>query len=131
SPEFVAASSYRALIKTPTEFMLHVTKALGDKTLTRLVVQSGQGMGQILFDPPSVGGWPENESWISSNTMLARVNFVTSALQAAKKLPPAANAHQTHLDGVLSPQTLTLLNEAIDDKKRWSVVFASPEFQLK
>ena len=131
SPEFVAASSYRALIKTPTEFMLHLTKALGDKTLTKVVVQSGQGMGQVLFDPPSVGGWPENESWISSNTVLARANFVTSALQTVKKLPSAANAHQTQLDGVLSPQTLKLLNEASDDKKRWSIVFASPEFQLK
>jgi len=131
SPEFVSASSYRALIKTPTEFMLHMTKALGDKTLTKIVVQSGQGMGQTLFDPPSVGGWPQNESWISSNTVLARANFVTSALQTVKKLPSAANAHQTHLDGVLSAQTLKLLNEASDDKKRWSIVFASPEFQLK
>jgi uncharacterized protein (DUF1800 family) len=131
SPEFTSAPAYRALIKTPTEFMLHVTKALGDKTLTRIVAQSGQGMGQMLFDPPSVGGWPENESWISSNTMLARANFVTAALQAAKKLPSARNAHATQLDGVLSAQTLKLLNEATDDKKRWSIVFASPEFQLK
>jgi uncharacterized protein (DUF1800 family) len=131
SPEFAAAASYRALIKTPTEFMINVTKALGDKTLSRVVVQSGQGMGQTLFDPPSVGGWPENESWISSNTMLARANFVTTALAALKKVPSAGTAHQTYLDGVLSPQTLKLLNEATDDKKRWSVVFASPEFQLK
>ena len=131
SPEFTSASAYRSLIKTPTEFMLHVTKALGDKALTRVVMQSGSGMGQSLFDPPSVGGWPENESWVSSNTMLARANFVTSALQAVKKLPSAGSAHQTHIDGVLSPQTLKLLNEATDDKKRWSIVFASPEFQLK
>jgi uncharacterized protein (DUF1800 family) len=131
SPEFSAPSTYRSLIKTPTEFMLHVTKALGDKTLSRFVVQSGQGMGQTLFDPPSVGGWPENESWISSNTMLARANFVTSALGAVKKAPNAGTAHQTYLDGVLSPQTLKLLNEATDDRKRWSIVFASPEFQLK
>jgi uncharacterized protein (DUF1800 family) len=131
SPEFSAAASYRALIKTPTEYMLHVTKALGEKALTRVVVQSGQGMGQMLFDPPSVGGWPENESLISSNTMLARANFVTAALQGTKKLPSAANAHQTQLDGVLSAQTLKLLNEAADDKSRWAIVFASPEFQLK
>jgi uncharacterized protein (DUF1800 family) len=131
SPEFSAAPSYRALIKTPMEYMLHVTKALGEKALSKVVVQSGQGMGQVLFDPPSVGGWPENESWVSSNTMLARANFVTAALQGTKKLPSAASAHQTYLDGVLSPQTLKLLNEAGDDKSRWAIVFASPEFQLK
>jgi uncharacterized protein (DUF1800 family) len=131
SPEFTSPAAYRSLIKTPTEFMVNTVKALGDKTLTRVVMQSGPGMGQALFDPPSVGGWPENESWISSNTMLARANFVTSALQALKKVPSSGNAHQTHLDGVLSAQSLKLLNEATDDKKRWSIVFASPEFQLK
>jgi uncharacterized protein (DUF1800 family) len=131
SPEFSAPSAYRALIKSPTEYMVHMAKALGDRTTTRLMLASGQGMGQTLFDPPSVGGWPENESWISSNTMLARANHVTSALQAIRRLPSAANAHDTHLDGVLSPQTLKLLNGANDEKKRWSVVFASPEFQLK
>lgn len=131
SPEFTSPAAYRALIKTPTEYMLSLAKALGDRTTTRLMLASGQGMGQTLFDPPSVGGWPENESWISSNTMLARANHVTGVLGQLKRLPSANTAHETHLDGVLSPQTLKLLNEAGDDRKRWSIVFASPEFQLK
>jgi uncharacterized protein (DUF1800 family) len=131
SPEFTAADTYRGLIKSPTELMIHTAKALGDKTLAKLVAGQGQTMGQTLFDPPSVGGWPENESWVSSNTMLARANFVTSAVQAVKKLPPFANAHNTQIDGVMSAQTLKLLNEAADDKRRWSILLASPEFQLK
>ena len=131
SPEFTAADTFRALIKSPTELMVHTAKALGDKTLTRLIAGQGQGMGQMLFDPPSVGGWPENESWVSSNTMLARANFVTSAVQAVKKLPSAGNAHNTQIDGVMSAQTLKLLNEAADDRRRWSILLASPEFQLK
>ena len=131
SPEFTAADTYRALIKSPTELMVHTAKALGDKTLTRLIAGQGQGMGQTLFDPPSVGGWPENESWVSSNTMLARANFVTSAVQAVRRLPPAGNAHNTQIDGVMSAQTLKLLNEAADDRRRWSILLASPEFQLK
>jgi uncharacterized protein (DUF1800 family) len=131
SPEFTSADTYRALIKSPTELMIHTAKALGDTTLTRLIAGQGQGMGQTLFDPPSVGGWPENESWVSSNTMLARANFVTSAVQAVKKLPSAGNAHNSQIDGVMSAQTLKLLNEAVDDRRRWSILLASPEFQLK
>lgn len=131
SSEFTAADTYRALIKSPTELMIHTAKALGDRTLVRLIAGQGQGMGQTLFDPPSVGGWPENESWVSSNTMLARANFVTSAVQAVKKLPSAGNAHNTQIDGVMSAQTLKLLNEAADDRRRWSILLASPEFQLK
>jgi uncharacterized protein (DUF1800 family) len=130
-PEFTAADTYRALIKSPTELMVHTAKALGDKTLVRLIAGQGQGMGQTLFDPPSVGGWPENESWVSSNTMLARANFVTAAVQAVRKLPSAGNVHNTQIDGVMSAQTLKLLNEAADDRRRWSILLASPEFQLK
>ena len=51
SPEFVAAASYRALIKTPTEFMLHMTKALGDKTLTRRRHAVGPGHGPDALRP--------------------------------------------------------------------------------
>jgi uncharacterized protein (DUF1800 family) len=131
SSEFVAPANYRSLIKTPTELMVQSVKALGDPALARAIAQQGGGMGQTLFDPPSVGGWPQNESWVSSNTMLARANWATAAVNTAKKVPSAANAHQTHLDGVLSAQTLALLNQATDDKKRWMVLFASPEFQLK
>ena len=40
--------------------MINAAKALGDKTLSKLVAGQGMGMGQTLFDPPSVGGWPEN-----------------------------------------------------------------------
>jgi uncharacterized protein (DUF1800 family) len=90
SPEFTAADTYRALIKSPTEADDPQPRRRSATRRSRAVIAGqGQGMGQMLFDPPSVGGWPENESWVSSNTMLARANFVTSAVQAVKKLPSA------------------------------------------
>jgi len=46
-------------------------------------------------------------------------------------LPSASYAAHTHLDGVLSPQTASLLNQAADDRARWFITIASPEFQLK
>ncbi len=131
SPEFTAASSYRSLVKSPAEFMVHAARALGDARLSRLVVASGSGMGQTLFDPPDVGGWPNNESWISSNTVIERVNFVTAALAQLKTLPPSSDAARQHLDGVVGKQTATLLNQAADERSRWFVTLASPEFQLK
>jgi uncharacterized protein (DUF1800 family) len=132
SPQFNAAQSYRTLVKTPTEFMVHTARALGAPNLSKLVAGAGSGMGQSLFDPPDVNGWPTNESWISSNTVVERVNFVTAAMaQVKKSLPNAADAPKNQLDGVLSPQTATLLNQATDDRARWFITLASPEFQLK
>ncbi|MEK6620209.1 MAG: DUF1800 domain-containing protein, partial [Chloroflexota bacterium] len=80
SPEFTSPAAYRALLKSPVEYMVSAAKVFAAPQLAKLAIQAGQGMGQVLFDPPSVGGWPENESWISSSTMLARINFAAAAI---------------------------------------------------
>ena len=130
SPEFTAEPSYRALVKSPVEFMVHTLRALGAPRLSRLVVQSAAGMGQVLFDPPDVGGWPNNEAWISSNNLVARVNFVGAVLNQLKTLPPGADAPR-HIDTIVSPATASALDRAADDRTRWLLTLASPEFQLK
>ncbi|MDQ6774336.1 MAG: DUF1800 domain-containing protein [Candidatus Dormibacteraeota bacterium] len=130
SPQFSADSSYRALVKSPVEFMVHTLKALGATNLSRLAVAAAHDQGQVLFDPPDVGGWPNNEAWISSNTVVARVNFVSAALRQTSSLPAGAGA-PAHVDGVLGPATAQLLMEARTDQERWFVALASPEFQLK
>ena len=134
SPEFLSPPTYRALVKSPTELMIHTTKALGlgqQPQLTRGLAVAGNGMGQALFDPPEVGGWPSNASWISSNNVLERVNFAQATLTALPTIPAFGKAYVTHLDGVVSPATAQLLNSSPDDATRWLILLASPEFQLK
>lgn len=132
SPEFRADPAYRTLVKTPTEFMVHAARAIGMSGASKVIAAAGSGMGQTLFDPPDVSGWPNNEAWISSNTVVERVNFATAALAAHQgALASATDAVRTHLDGVLSPQTASLINQAADDRARWFILLASPEFQLK
>ena len=130
SPEFTAGQSYRALVKSPIELMVHTLKALGAPQLSRLAVQSSAGMGQVLFDPPDVGGWPNNEAWISSNNVVARVNFISAVLGQLRTLPAGVDAPR-HLDGVVGPATARALDQATDDRTRWLLALASPEFQLK
>jgi uncharacterized protein (DUF1800 family) len=131
SPEFTSADSYRALVKSPTELMVSAAKAIGSQSLATAIAQAGNGMGQSLFDPPSVGGWPDSAAWISSNTMLARANYVSNVLNATRTLPSPASAVARHLDGVLGPETARALATATSDRQRWFVILASPEFQLK
>jgi uncharacterized protein (DUF1800 family) len=132
SPEFAGANTYRSLVKSPAELMVSAARALQDDGIGRLIAEAGSGMGQVLFDPPDVGGWPNNEAWISSNTVIERVNFVTAALaHKGSSLPPASDAVQHQLDGVVGPQTAHLLDQAPDEPTRWFVLLASPEFQLK
>jgi uncharacterized protein (DUF1800 family) len=131
SPEFAAPETFRALIKSPTDFMVSTAKALGATNLSAMIRQYGSTLGQNMFDPPSVAGWGDGATWISSNTMLQRANFVTAALGSMRTAPTAARAHERHLDSVLAQGTVNEFNLARDDKSRWFTVFASPEFQLK
>ena len=131
SPEFTAPETYRALVKSPTEYMVSAAKAVGSQTLTRTILANANGLGQTLFDPPSVGGWGDNEYWISSNTMLQRANFITTALGQTKTLPLTTGADQRLLEGVLGPRTAAELAATKDERKRWYVLLASPEFNLK
>ncbi|MBM4434021.1 MAG: DUF1800 domain-containing protein [Chloroflexi bacterium] len=131
SPEFTSPKAYRSLVRSPLDFMIATAKALNNPELARTMPQQGDAMGQVMFDPPSVGGWPTNASWISSNTMLARINFATQAVNMTRKVPASGDAHAQYLDSTLSPQTLELLNAVNDDRRRWMVVLCCAEFQLK
>jgi uncharacterized protein (DUF1800 family) len=131
SREFAAPETFRSLIKSPTEFMVSTAKALGATNLSGTIRQYGSTLGQNMFDPPSVAGWGDGATWISSNTMLQRANFVTAALGAMRTAPSALHAHERHLDSVLAQGTVNEFNVARDDKSRWFAVLASPEFQLK
>ena len=131
SPGFMSPKSYRALVRSPLDFMIASAKALNNPELAKMMPPQGDAMGQIMFDPPSVGGWPTNASWISSTTMLARINFVTQAINQTRKVPSSADAHAQFLDSTLSPQTIAMLNAVNDDRRRWAVILCCPEFQLK
>ena len=131
SPEFTAPETYRVLVKSPTEYMVSVAKSLNSQTLTRTILANQSGLGQTLFDPPSVGGWGDNAYWISPNTMLQRANFVSTALGQTRTLPSFAGAEAKLLDGVIGPRTASELANTKDERGRWYALLASPEFNLK
>ncbi len=40
-------------------------------------------MGQTLFEPPSVAGWPGGLSWLGAPLLIARANFVAAITSGA------------------------------------------------
>ena len=61
----------------------HVQGARACRRSTRARLPALQQMGQKLFYPPSVAGWPGGENWLTSGTMIARQNFLTRMLGLA------------------------------------------------
>jgi uncharacterized protein (DUF1800 family) len=128
---FTTPSAFRSLVRGPAEFMVATMRALNRPGLAATCVQSGAGMDQILYDMPTVAGWPSNQGWVSSGAWLARLNFAAGAVAGQHSLPDPIDAVHTQLDGVVGPDTAAVFNASMSDTDRWYALLASPEFQLK
>src|SRR5690606_29460033 len=75
SRHFYDASVRGAQIKSPAQLVAGTARMLAtpDRPIEPLL-QAMNIMGQQLFDPPSVQGWPGGRTWISTATLFARQN---------------------------------------------------------
>src|SRR5438105_10772237 len=136
---FYSDKAYRSLVKTPAELVAQTLKATGAnaKTYTAAAIAMAP-MGQVLFYPPNVAGWPGGTSWINSSTLLTRINFANAATQRGQGSLAAQSLGQlsdTLLDANVSPTTRDGLQsfEAAYPDDRTGLLFmvlATPEFQL-
>lgn len=86
SPEFSSDQAYRAKVKSPIELLVSTIKLLGVDISTQPVrPKTIQGMGQVLFAPPNVGGWTSGLGWIGPSSLLERFNLVGQLLSGGKK----------------------------------------------
>jgi uncharacterized protein (DUF1800 family) len=131
SDEFKAAGNYRSLVRSPVDYAVATMRTLGQPGLAEQATLAAAGMDQVLYDPPTVGGWPVNAGWLSSSAMLARVNFAGTAAGRVDALPDVEQAIRTQLDGVVGPDTAAVLNASTTATDRWYALLSSPEFQLK
>ena len=87
---FYSDRAYRALVKSPVEFVVGTYRLFGITQINPATLGALQRMSQVLFSPPNVKGWPGGATWLNSATVLARENF-TNALMTAKAIDGASN----------------------------------------
>ncbi|MFM6922935.1 MAG: DUF1800 family protein, partial [Polynucleobacter victoriensis] len=78
SKDFYSEESFSNQVKSPVEFVISTYKKLGLKEVPGIVDfnEATDAMGQKLFFPPNVAGWPEGKSWITPGLLMVRSNFV-------------------------------------------------------
>jgi uncharacterized protein (DUF1800 family) len=82
TPAFWAPENRAALIKSPTDLVVGTLRQLGIAVNDPLPFAFLLAhLGQNLFAPPNVKGWPGGEAWINSTTLLARKQFVERLLR--------------------------------------------------
>jgi uncharacterized protein (DUF1800 family) len=131
SDEFRSPDNYRSLVRSPADYMVATMRALGRPDLAPQAVAAGSGMDQMLYDPPTVAGWPVNAGWLSSSSVLARVNFAQTVIGRGGSLPDPVTAVHNQLDGVVGPDTARVFNASQTNADRWYALLAGPEFHLK
>jgi uncharacterized protein (DUF1800 family) len=92
SSQFLNPANFFQRYSWPVEFVVRAIKETG---WTGLSVQTAltplTNMGQQLFEPPDVNGWEQGPGWISTSSMLARMNFA-STLAANQRFNLARDA---------------------------------------
>jgi uncharacterized protein (DUF1800 family) len=77
SDAFYAAENRGALVKSPVDLVIGTMRqfnvAYSDPLPLTFLLRA---LGQDLFSPPNVKGWPGGDAWINSTTLLARRQFL-------------------------------------------------------
>jgi uncharacterized protein (DUF1800 family) len=87
-PDFATETTQNGLIKQPVEYVVGALRALSVSAADVQQLRGGllpvlAGMGQIPFDPPSVGGWDQNGYWLSTAAALVRWQFARALAERA------------------------------------------------
>jgi len=83
---FFADANIASRVRSPVEFIVASVRALellDPPPSTLALADWSARMGQSIFDPPNVGGWPGGRAWIDTRGVIARTNFASAVLTSA------------------------------------------------
>ena len=85
SKGFWALDNRAALVKSPAEFVVGTVRQFNfSYDSTQPLANAMRSLGQNLFYPPNVKGWPGGSSWIDSSTLLARKQLTEQWMRASE-----------------------------------------------
>ena len=87
SPQFASQKAYRARVKSPAEFVAGIYRALDVQGTGKGLEYATMVMGQTLFDPPNVAGWPADKVsalWLNSGTWMSRLNYIDALVSGSR-----------------------------------------------
>jgi uncharacterized protein (DUF1800 family) len=84
SRAFFADDNLARRVAAPVEFLVGSVRALelfDDPPSTYVLADWAARLGQNLFYPPNVGGWPGGRAWLTTQAQIARANFAAALVQ--------------------------------------------------
>jgi uncharacterized protein (DUF1800 family) len=152
SQAFFSDSNLGNRVLCPVEFVVGLARVLElfDPAPSTLAMADWSArMGQDLYEPPNVGGWPGGRAWIHTRSLIARANYAAALVSGpnsgrAMAYDPAAVA-QKHGFGTKSadllqfhclllfgtdPTEAMLKLRTLEPAKMVTALLSTPEAQL-
>lgn len=123
------------LVKSPVELVVGTLRTLEVRADDGLpLVFAVRNLGQDLFAPPNVRGWPGGETWINSTTLLGRKQFLERLLRSEGPRAPGMAKIGLGGQGTPTPEADALrqrlaaaMAELRFDSRAWLAPYADGE----
>ena len=141
-PRFTSPDVKAGLVKQPVEWVVGALRALGlglgagDAQVGQATGAVLQALGQVPFNPPSVGGWPAEAGWLTTATQLSRLRYaqllaskadlstITGVAPAAR---PLAAARLLGVEAWGDQTTAALARASADPKALMALALIAPQ----
>jgi uncharacterized protein (DUF1800 family) len=100
-------------IKSPVELMasnMHLFKLDFGNVQALMSIQ--KLLGQVLFRPPNVAGWPLGQEWIDASTLMLRLHLTEASLAAAR-------FNNIHFQGVIPDEAVMNRLKKLQASMQW------------
>ncbi len=117
SPQFSSPKAYRSRVKSPIEYVVGAYRALGMHTDGMGLNTATTLMGQTLFDPPNVAGWPGDKVsglWLNSGTWMTRLNYIDVLLVRGSFVARGSSASPLDLQAIVNANHLDSPEHFVD-----------------
>ena len=138
SPAFWDPRHRGELVKSPVELLVGTIRSFESTPVdTVTLARYGRRLGQDLFDPPNVKGWPGYTAWITSDTLLVREQFLQRLLRgdALGEKPAMAALPPDEVAALLLPRPpvggVDVGSGGGERRSRFAAAMLDPVYQLK
>jgi uncharacterized protein (DUF1800 family) len=87
SQAFFAEENIGTRVLGPVEYVVGAARALelfDPPSSTLVLAEWTARLGQDLFHPPNVGGWPGGRSWLTTRALIGRANYAAALIEGRR-----------------------------------------------
>ncbi|HEX3099205.1 MAG TPA: DUF1800 domain-containing protein [Usitatibacter sp.] len=133
SDAFWSPENRATLVKSPVDLVVGTLHMLDVRPQDlRPAAVACAALGQNLFAPPNVKGWPGGDAWIDSATLLGRRQFMERVFADARAGAIASSVDERDIDRlVLASAAAQPPGPAVAGAARLRALVSDPVYQLK